>query len=265
MGTCESSSKSSNFTNNFNNSININSTSLAFSSINPNTSPIHMPLLNLSIDEAKQFLINACNISPSILDDQGNAITGWRIGHKCGPPGYLKDFIPPIGWTAIGLKVYNMYDNEDNTWVGTNNSIGEWYIGYHGIQTLNSIQKIYDEGFRRGNKQHYMNTPNINPLTISSYPLCGIGAYFMPDIEEAKKYTSPFSYNGYKYTVVLMCRINPYKVRIADIGNNKEYWIVEADKLGDLNGKKSTNVVRPYRLLICKEVNIHSSYKNKNF
>ena len=35
-----------------------------------------------------------------------------------------------------------------------------------------------------------------------------------------------------------MCRINPYEVRIADIGNNKEYWIVEADKLGDMNGKK---------------------------
>ena len=142
------------------------------------------------------------------------------------------------------------------------NNIGEWYIGYHGVRSVESIQKIYDEGFRSGYKQHYKNAPNINPLTKSLYPLCGEGAYFMPDIEEAKKYTTLFSYNGYNYRIVFMCRINPYKVRIVDIGNNKEYWIVEADKLGDLNGQKSTNVVRPYRLLICKEVNIHSSYKN---
>ena len=61
----------------------------------------------------------------------------------------------------------------------------------------------------------------------------------MPDIEEAKKFTSLFLYNGYNYRIVFMCRINPYKVRIADIDNNKEYWIVERDKLGDLNGIKT--------------------------
>ena len=51
-----------------------------------------------------------------------------------------------------------------------------------------------------------------------------------------------------------MCRINPYAVRIADIGNNKEYWIVEADKVGDLHGKKPSNTVRPKRILFLKEI-----------
>ena len=197
--------------------------------------------------------MNVCNISPSIIDDRGTTNTGWRTGKKSGPPGYLKDYIPPIGWIAIGLKAFDMYDNGDNTWIGTNNSIGEWYIGYHGVRSLESIQKIYDEGFRRGDEQYYKNYPNINPLTQLLYPICGEGAYFMPDIEEAKKNSSLFSYNGYNYRIVFMCRINPYEVRIADIGNNKEYWIVEADKLGDMNGKKRINIVRPYRILLSKE------------
>ena len=149
---------------------------------------------------------------------------------KWASKGYLKDYIPPIGWTAIGLKAFNTHDNGDNTWIGRNNSIGEWYIGYHGIQTLNSIEKIYNEGFRRGNKQHYKNSPNINPLTKLSYPLCEERAYLMPDIEDATKFINHFLYNDYKYIIILICRINPYKVRIVDFDNNKEYWMGGADK-----------------------------------
>ena len=52
--------------------------------------------------------------------------------------------------------------------------------------------------------------------------------------------------------VILMCRINPYKVRIDNIGNNCEYWIVKADKLGDSNGIKRTDEVRPCRILVSK-------------
>ena len=50
-----------------------------------------------------------------------------------------------------------------------------------------------------------------------------------------------------------MCRVNPYKVRIADIGNGNEYWIVEGDKLGDLFGVRRIEEVRPYRILVLKE------------
>ena len=49
-----------------------------------------------------------------------------------------------------------------------------------------------------------------------------------------------------------MCRVNPYKVRIANIGNNKEYWIVDGDKPSDLYGIKRSDVVRPYRILVLK-------------
>ena len=47
-----------------------------------------------------------------------------------------------------------------------------------------------------------------------------------------------------------MCRINPYKVRIAKIRYNEESWIVNGDKLDDINGKIRDDEVRPYRILI---------------
>ena len=130
---------------------NISPTSSTILSTNQNTNSFQKHSFNVSMDEAKQFLLNKCNISPFILDDQGNAVTGWRINKKSGPPGYLKDYIPPIGWTGIGLKVVNIYDKMDNAWIGINNSVGEWYIGYHGVHTIEAIQNIYNEGFRRGN------------------------------------------------------------------------------------------------------------------
>ena len=174
---------------------------------------------------------------------------------KNGPPGYLKDYIPPINWIGIGLKVIGLYDYGDNMWLGISNKNGEWYIGYHGTRTMDSVYGIACNGFRRGVRQDYKNSFNINPLTKMNYPRCGIGVYFTPDIEEAKRYTKPISYSGNQYRVVFMCRINPYKVRIASISpiTSKEYWIVNGDALGEIFGTSRPNEVRPYRILLFKE------------
>lgn len=104
----------------------------------------------ISFDEAILFLVEGCLISHNILDEQWNCDSGWRIGEKNGPPGYLKNYYPPIGWVGIGLKVASLYDNGDNTWLGNDNCQGEWYIGYHGVKTIEAIQGICYEGFRRG-------------------------------------------------------------------------------------------------------------------
>ena len=118
---------------------------------------------------------------------------------------------------------------------------------------MEAIHGICYEGFRRGDGQSYEDSPNINPLTNSQYPFCGEGIYFTADVKEAQNYTDSISYNGYNYRVVFMCRVNPYKVRIADIGFGNEYWIVEGDKLGDLFGVRRIEEVRPYRILVLKE------------
>ena len=196
-----------------------------------------------------EFLVNGCKISLDKFDSKGDCINGWSVGKKSGPPNYLKDYIPPFGWIGIGLQVINLFDNGDNSWIGSSNSYGEWYIGYHGIKTKDSILGIINNGFRRGKHQQCQYCNNINPLSKNAYPKCDEGVYFSPNINVAKKYTNIISYSGINYRVVLMCRINPYKVRIATI-YGEEYWIVNGDKLDELSETKKTDEVRPYRILL---------------
>ena len=148
-----------------------------------------------------------------------------------------------------------MYDNGNDVWLGTGNNNGEWYIGYHGVKSIKAIHNIIIDGFRRGDGQSHEYDININPLTNKQKQKCGVGVYFTNEIEEAKGYTNPIVYNGNKYRIVFMCRVNPYKVRITSLGGTKEYWIVEGDKLGDLFGIKRSDEVRPYRILMLKEKN----------
>lgn len=56
---------------------------------------------NINIKICKQFLCFNCFIPFEMLDQRGDCITGWRINKQNGPPGNLKNFIPPIGWIAI--------------------------------------------------------------------------------------------------------------------------------------------------------------------
>lgn len=200
-----------------------------------------------------EFLIKGCNIPSDQFDSEGDCKNWCRIGKFSGPSGYLKKYIPPEGWIGIGLKVINLFDNGNNAWLGTSNQEGEWYIGYHGTKTKDSVLGIINKGFRRGENQCYKDEENINPLNKKIYPKCGVGVYFTPDINEAKNYTKIIDYLGNKFRVVFMCRINPYKVRISKIFNDIEYWIVNGDNMNGLNGRKKIDEVRPYRILLFKE------------
>ena len=85
----------------------------------------------VSIDEAKDFITKYCGVPTYKFDSTGDLAYDsivWRVGKYNDPPGYLKKFIPPHGWTAVGLKVLNCYDGGNNDWLGTSNSNGEWYI-----------------------------------------------------------------------------------------------------------------------------------------
>ena len=230
--------------------------------LKPITKPIPQPISQSTItnktnsyfDDATEFLLKGCKIPPEILDKNFNCQSGWRTGGKNGPSEYLKDYYPPEGWTAIGLKVALLYEDEDGAWLRNSHNPGEWYIAYHGVKSVEAIHGICKDGFKSGPRQLYTNNNNINPLTSQIYPQCGDGVYFTNEIEEAAKYTRPIHYNNNEYRVVFMCRINPRFVRIANIGNNKEYWIVEGEQSGsgDLFGKKRSEQVRPYRILIKK-------------
>ena len=208
---------------------------------------------NHNIITAINFLTNECNIKPEMLDGEGNCLGNWRINQKNGPPECLKDYDPPLNWIGVGLKVLNLYDNRDNTWLSTLNIKGEWYIAYHPIKSINSISGILKNGFRKGPYQDCKNYINLNPLNNRVFPLCGEGVYFIPNIGETKKYTQVFEYLGKKFRIAFMCRINPYKVRIAENEPMNESWIVNGDNLNDPFGRKRDDEVRPYRILFFME------------
>ena len=196
----------------------------------------------VSIDEAKDFLFNCCKVPSNRLDSAGDLpfdSDSWRVGKYNGPPRYLKKFIPPKGWTAVGLKVSNLYDGGNNTWLGTSNSEGEWFTGYHGVKTSLAIHNICMEGFRKGPGQGHKDCDNINSINKNIYQKCGEGVYLAQDINQAAYYTAPIKYNNKNYKVVFMCRINPKAVKISNMGIGKDFYITSGHY----------DEVRPYRIL----------------
>ena len=182
-------------------------------------------------------------INDNIFDDRFDKDNYWGQCPKRGPPGYLMDYDPPLGWTGLGIKVLNLYDNGDNSWLSNINIKGEWYIAYHAT-LLSNVRPIILNGFRAGAAQFRCNDININPLSNGEFPRCGKGVYLTPDIKVAEKHLP------HKLSCVLMCRVNPYKVRICQ--SYTKYWIVSGDFLDDPNGKKYDNEIRIYRILIKK-------------
>jgi hypothetical protein len=190
-------------------------------------------------------LLCACKISKDMFDSKGNRSSGWGKGEKRGPPNHLIDYDPPEGYFGYGLKVWDMYDNKDNTWLGYTNQEGEWYIAYHG--TSGAVgQKILDGGFKAGDRQACKTHDNINELSKNKYGKLGTGVYCTPILSYAEGYAKNISFGGKSYNFIFMCRVNPKYVRMSS--NN--YWVVSGDSLSDQNAKKYDDEIRPYRILL---------------
>ena len=72
------------------------------------------------------------------------------------------------------------------------------------------------------------------------YLKCGRGVYLTPIIKEAEIWADEEMCFEKKFKLIMMCRINPKKIREPDRGKKNPYWI--------LNG--NSKVIRPYRILI---------------
>ena len=182
-------------------------------------------------------------IDPNIFDDRFDKDNNWGQCQKRGPPGFLMDYDPPLGWIGFGLKVLNIYDNGDNSWLSNGNIEGEWYIAYH-VTYLSNVRPILEKGFRAGQGQIRQYDINVNPLSNREFPTCGVGVYLTPYIKEAENYLQ------HKLSCLLMCRVNPYKVRICKSNTNN--WIVSGDFFNNPNAKIYRNEIRIYRILIKK-------------
>ena len=182
--------------------------------------------------------MSACKLLRSQLDTRGNRCKGWAIGEKRGN----KEYIPPIGWTGIGLKVIDEYEN--NKWIGMNNGPDEWCVAYHGVGRGQQSDKVkHITGLIYKGKQF---NPGMNQVhkdcndKFHSGQKVGVGVYCTPNIKTAEGYTGVSNINGKNYKTVLMVRVKPDSIRCCNKHDwAKDYWVV--------NG--NTDEIRPYRIL----------------
>ena len=179
-------------------------------------------------------IMGGCKLSKNQLDPTGNRSEGWAENEERGG----KPYYPPIGWTGIGLKVLDKYEN--NEWVGFSNSIDEWCVAYHGVgrfQESNKVKditgKIIKGTFKKGSGQVHKDCEDIfHPGNKVKE-----GVYCTPNIDTAAEYCGTSDINGVPYKTVLMVRVKPDAIRQCEC--YKDYWVV--------NG--TTDEIRPYRIL----------------
>ena len=188
-------------------------------------------------------IMGGCKLSKNQLDPRGNRSDGWGVGENRGG----KPYDPPIGWTGIGLKVWDKYG--DNTWIGMNNTPGEWCVAYHGVGTGQSSEnvkiitgKIYKGSFKPGRRQAHEYCPD----QFHPGKKVGEGVYCTPTIKTAEGYAGESIINGNSYKTVLMVRVNPSVIRHCNKCPGSRapysYWVV--------NG--TTDEIRLYRILYKK-------------
>ena len=186
--------------------------------------------------------MQGCKLTKGQLDPQGNRIDGWGINEKRGN----KTYDPPLGWTGIGLKVLDKYEN--NIWIGMENKPGEWCVAYHGVgygqpsdNVKNVTGKIVNSELKPGKRQAHSNCKDINHKGKK----VGKGVYCTPLIKVAEGYAGISKIpNGDSYKTVLMVRVDPNAIRQCNCPIAKDYWVV--------NG--TTDEIRPYRILYKKQI-----------
>ena len=187
----------------------------------------------------KGIIIDGCILNPNMLDYRGNNKDGGWAGK--GEKRGGEEYIPPTGWTGYGLKVYDVYG--DNTWLGMNNSKGEWCVAYHGVargNTPKEVSRITGLITKSGFKPSLGGKITYDSDLRHPGKTCGLGVYCSPDISYAGGYAGITEFNGERYQCVLMLRINPEKIRQSKT-YPKEYIL-----------EPTTDEIRPYRILLKK-------------
>ena len=193
----------------------------------------------------EKSFIEACQLNYNIFDPYyNNQDGGWGIGEKRGG----EDFIPPIGWEGYGLNVKGKYDYGDNTWLDYNDREGVFAVAYLGISNIYGNEKKYikyltevnsQEILKMNYEQTYKNDNNLRNFGEK----CGCGVYLFQDPKIAENAAGILDILGVRYKILLMCRVNPKKIRQPN--GFKNCWILNP----------SPDEIRPYRILIKKIFN----------
>ena len=177
---------------------------------------------------SKETLLKECIFSKNLLDSKGNNFNGnWGFNEDRGNVPYD----PPIGWIGVGLKVMNLYDNGDNSWIGMENN-NDWCVAYcrvggHHKNNLN---------LRQRKKAHYNKHKEHEDIYHIGEKV-GEGINCTPKILIAENFARIIEINQKRYKILLMVRVKNDKIR--ECKDNPNIWIV--------NG--TSEEIRPYRIL----------------
>ena len=191
-----------------------------------------------NLNVSTSLLLNNIILSPCIFEQNFcKADNSWskKKSRRGG-----REYIPPLGWFGISMKVTQKYE-KNMTWLGKQNISGEWVVAYHAIGNGNIFSRILD--ILDGNLKNeeiklYKRDKNIEKNN-NKYPFCGEGLYCCPEIQDVEKFAEKKSlgYFNIKFQFALMNRVNPTEIR-----NPGEYpvcWILSGND----------EEIRPYRLL----------------
>ena len=185
-------------------------------------------------------IVESIQISKSLLEPKKDRNKKWGVNEKRGGEKY----IPPIGWNGIGLKVTDMYDNGDNKWLSFKNIEGAFAVAYLGINNfLNDTEIMMEELNNACDNIKNLITNKLFADEIdlrNKHSKCGNGICVFQNPEIAENAAGIFDINGYRIKIILMCRVNPKKIRLPK--NFPECWILNPN----------SEEIRPYRILIKK-------------
>ena len=186
-------------------------------------------------------LLEELRVSPEILDPKGDRNSGWGKNEKRGGEKYIP---PSKDWYGIGLNVYGQYDNGNNDWLDCTNKKDEYPVAYLGLNNfLNDKEKIIEDlnDFCKDvNKMIKEKTYQEEENTRKKNRKCGEGICLFPNPEHAENSAGIIDLLGYRYKIIIMCRVKKNKIRQPK--NFPYCWILNP----------APDEIRPYRILIKK-------------
>ena len=193
----------------------------------------------------EKCMIEGCQLSSEIFDPKyNNQDPYWAKNETRGKEKYL----PPEGWYGYGLKVGHKYGNGDNIWLDYDDTKdGVFAVAYLSLSNTYGNKNNLTHFLNEINTKEvlnlqcdktYKNDINMNPNSKNEYPKCGNGVYLYQDPKIAENTASIIDIGGVRYKILLMCRVNPEKIRKPK--GFEDCWILNP----------TPSEVRPYRILI---------------
>lgn len=188
----------------------------------------------------EKSFIESCQLNNDIFDPKYNNQDGfWGFYEKRGG----EDYLPPVGWKGYALNVKGKYDYGDNTWLDYKDKEGVFAVAYLGLSNILDNTEKYKKYLGEINlpeilKMNYQQTYKNDYDLRHPRKKCGCGVYLFQNPKIAENSAGIIEIYGIKYKVLLMCRVNPKKIRQPE--GYKNCWILNP----------TPDEIRPYRILV---------------